>query len=86
MKTVNAFLVIGDAVTLVDTGENSPECWEAMTKGLNDNGLTINDIDEIVITHAHVDHMGMARRISDESGAKVMVSSLKRKPICFLEC
>ena len=76
MKTVNSFLVLGDSVTVVDCGENTDNTWNAMETGLKEHGLGIKDIDEIVITHAHVDHMGMARRLSDESNAKVHVSNL----------
>ncbi|MEE9371669.1 MAG: MBL fold metallo-hydrolase [Saprospiraceae bacterium] len=76
MKTVNSYIVKGDSVTVIDCGERSDECWAAMIKGLADLNLTVSDIDEILITHAHVDHMGMAKKLSDESGAKVKVSDL----------
>lgn len=76
MGTVNAYLVQGEYNTLIDCGEKSDAVWEALQVGLKDNGLRIEDIDRLVITHAHVDHMGMARKVAEESGAEVLVSDL----------
>jgi len=76
MKTVNSFLVQGEYITLIDTGENTEESWNALIDGISELGLKISDIEKILITHAHVDHIGMASRVSQESGAKVHVSEL----------
>jgi len=61
-------------MTLVDCGEYTKESWEALVFGLRQTGLTVKDIQQIVITHAHVDHVGMANRIVQESGAHVYFS------------
>ncbi len=76
MKTVNAYLQKGDEVVLIDSGENTDESYAALTAGLKENGLTVADIDRVVITHAHVDHMGMAQRIGAEANARIWVSEL----------
>ena len=75
MKTVNSFLIKEPEVTLVDCGEDEDATWLALESGLKENGLAISDIDKIIITHAHVDHMGMAQRISEASQAPVWVSN-----------
>lgn len=74
MKTVNSWLFKNPEPTLVDCGELTPESWESLQTALANNGLSVKDIRKIVITHAHVDHMGMANRIVQESGAMVHLS------------
>jgi len=76
MKTVNAFLIQGEYNTLIDCGEKTEASWAALEEGLKQYGITVSDIDKVVITHAHVDHIGMARRIAEKSGAKIHVSDL----------
>ncbi len=74
MKTVNSFLFKEPEPILIDCGENTPESWDALTKGLADNGLTIADIKKVYVTHTHTDHVGMAGRIAKEGGAEIWVS------------
>ena len=42
-----------------------------MRAGLNARGLAFKDIRHIIVTHAHVDHFGLAAQIVAESGARV---------------
>lgn len=76
MKTVNAYLLKGDEVVLIDSGENTEASYEALKSGLKEHSLSITDIDRVIITHAHVDHMGMAQRIGAEANARIWVSEL----------
>lgn len=74
MNTVNCFLIKGDEPTLIDCGEDSDESWNALTSGLKENNIAITDIKKLVITHAHVDHIGMARRVARAASCEVWVS------------
>ncbi len=74
MKSVNAYLFLTPELTLIDCGEKTEATWDALQAALAVYDLAIKDIKRIIITHAHVDHIGMARRISAESGAKVWVN------------
>ena len=78
MGTVNSYLFKLPVPTLIDCGERSDGSWDALLNGLSDEGLTITDIDRVIITHAHVDHMGMAAKVVEVSGAKVWVSDMVR--------
>ena len=78
MKTVNCFLFKTPVPTLIDCGEGTADVWEATKAGLKENGLDISDIKRVVITHAHVDHIGNAARIASASGAEIWVSDLVR--------
>lgn len=74
MKTVNSWLFKDPEPTLIDCGELTDQSYAALETGLKANGLTVKDIKRIIITHAHVDHIGMANRIVQESGAMVYLS------------
>jgi len=64
---------------LIDTGmgpnsgiydQNFPELsnqWGILDKSLFDNGVNPNDIDHVLFTHAHRDHIGWATIGSDDS-------------------
>jgi len=71
--TVNAWLLKGQFPTLVDTGMKTEDSWEALLEQLAANNFHIKDLERIIITHGHADHMGLAKRISEASGAKVWV-------------
>lgn len=74
--SVNAYLFTKPEPVLVDCGIKSDENWQALETGLAEHGLTIADIKQVVITHAHVDHAGSAKMIADVSGAQVWVSDV----------
>jgi glyoxylase-like metal-dependent hydrolase (beta-lactamase superfamily II) len=67
---VNVYLFRGDTIVLVDTGLNTDENYAQLTRGLSELGLTVSDIDRILITHGHRDHNGMLGRLLTESGAE----------------
>ena len=77
---INSYLILppdgaDGRVTLVDTGVKTPESFEVMRSGLKDHGLGFEDIERILITHAHMDHFGQAQRIRSLSGAKAFASA-----------
>ncbi len=76
MGTVNSYLVQGDRKSLIDCGEDTDESFDAMITGLRSEGLTLKDIDDIYITHAHVDHIGMTERVASQADCQVWVSDL----------
>ena len=72
VSSVNVFLFEGDELTLVDTGPKTRPAWETLQKSLSEHGHSVGDIRRVIITHAHVDHFGLAARIVAQSGAKVL--------------
>jgi glyoxylase-like metal-dependent hydrolase (beta-lactamase superfamily II) len=71
--SVNSYLITGDdEPTLIDVGPNLPGVYESLVDGLAAHGYRPRDIKRLVITHGHVDHFGVAKRLVDESGAKVL--------------
>jgi glyoxylase-like metal-dependent hydrolase (beta-lactamase superfamily II) len=68
---VNCYLIEDDPLTLVDTGPNSGKSLEALEHALREHGRRIEDLERIVITHQHLDHMGLAGTLANRSGAEV---------------
>ncbi|EKN69697.1 metallo-beta-lactamase family protein [Neobacillus bataviensis LMG 21833] len=56
---VNAFLIKGERLTLVDAGVKTDECWNSLVGQMAELQLTPNDIEQVVLTHHHPDHAGM---------------------------
>src|SRR3954454_361024 len=59
----------GGGLTVVDTG--FPRSWGSLHDALAQLGRKAGDIEAIVLTHAHFDHMGFARRAQEELGVPV---------------
>ena len=74
MNTVNAYLISGDEQVLIDCGEDTDDSWDTLIHSLSEKGLLISDLDRVVITHAHVDHIGMARRVAEATGLQIQVN------------
>jgi glyoxylase-like metal-dependent hydrolase (beta-lactamase superfamily II) len=68
---VNCYVSTSAPMTLIDTGPKWDEAREAMQAELAVLGLTMADVQRIVITHTHADHYGLAAEIVQASGAEV---------------
>lgn len=65
--TVNAFLAIGDKVSLIDTGNPGKESFQQLKQKLHIHGFDFKDLDSVVLTHLHVDHAGGCSLYSSRS-------------------
>ncbi|MCW4048595.1 MAG: MBL fold metallo-hydrolase [Candidatus Bathyarchaeota archaeon] len=61
--------------TLIDTGVPTEEAYQGLRKELNKHGLQPQDIENIIITHLHNDHIGLVETLQGY-GAKVMASTI----------
>jgi glyoxylase-like metal-dependent hydrolase (beta-lactamase superfamily II) len=69
MKGANAYLLLGDSLTLVDTGMPGSEgTILSYVEGL---GLAAGDLARIVITHHHLDHVGSLAALKARTSAQV---------------
>lgn len=51
-------------ITLIDAGMDSDDSWNALCKTLVEQGFTIHDVTQILITHNHADHIGLINRLA----------------------
>ncbi len=73
---VNCYLIEDDPLTLVDTGPNSGTALDTLSRALAEHGRQIEDLELIVITHQHVDHLGLLEILARRSQAEVAALDL----------
>jgi glyoxylase-like metal-dependent hydrolase (beta-lactamase superfamily II) len=73
------YLVPGeDGYTLVDSGWNTPEAFAALEQELAEVGVKFDQIKRLLVTHVHPDHYGLAGRVKEVSGARVIIHQRER--------
>lgn len=73
---VNCYLLEGDPLTLIDTGPDDADSYEALQRALGKLNFAIADLELLILTHQHYDHVGLASRLKEESGARVAAHEL----------
>jgi glyoxylase-like metal-dependent hydrolase (beta-lactamase superfamily II) len=68
---VNCYLIEDEPLTLVDTGPNSGKALDELTARLAERGHELSDLELIVVTHQHIDHLGLVEILVEHSGAEV---------------
>ncbi len=68
---VNTYLIEDDPLTLLDSGPNSGTALDALEQALAARGHRIEDLELIVISHQHMDHLGLVSILARRSGAEV---------------
>jgi glyoxylase-like metal-dependent hydrolase (beta-lactamase superfamily II) len=68
---VNCYLIDDEPLTLIDTGPNSGKSLDELEQALEMHGRRIEDLELIVITHQHMDHLGLLEIMARRSGAEV---------------
>jgi len=81
IDSVNVYVLADGAhATLVDCGVWRADLGDnglaALTRGLDQAGYHLPDISRIIITHAHIDHYGLAGRLMELSGAELWMHAM----------
>jgi len=71
----------GGGIALFDSGLGTDDAERALKAGLAAKGFRYEDVRRIFITHGHIDHYGLSRKIRDASGAEVFVHPRDRAKI-----
>jgi glyoxylase-like metal-dependent hydrolase (beta-lactamase superfamily II) len=69
---VNCYLIEDEPLTLVDVGPNSGQSLDELESALREHGHAIEDLERIVLTHQHTDHVGLVGILARRSGAEVV--------------
>jgi glyoxylase-like metal-dependent hydrolase (beta-lactamase superfamily II) len=82
---VNAFLIVGEELTLIDAGIRGSGVM--LRRHLGALGRQVSDITRIICTHGHPDHIGGVQEIARASGAQVLMhpADMERLRIRFRE-
>ncbi len=76
---VNCYLLEDDPLTLIDTGPNSGKALDELQGQLGERGYSIDDLELVILTHQHIDHLGLVEIIVEHSGAEVAALGLAAK-------
>jgi len=75
---VNCYLIEDEPLTLLDTGPNSGKSLDELEQALaaTGPGYRIEDLERIVVSHQHIDHLGLVDILARRSGAEVCALDL----------
>ena len=73
MGRSNVYLLVGDDLTLVDTGLPGEE--QTILESIKRVGRKPEEVNHILLTHAHMDHMGSLSALKKITGAKTVASA-----------
>jgi glyoxylase-like metal-dependent hydrolase (beta-lactamase superfamily II) len=73
---VNCYLLEDRPLTLIDTGPNSGKALDELQSQLGQRGHSIDDLELLIVTHQHIDHLGLAEIVVEHSGAEVAALGL----------
>jgi glyoxylase-like metal-dependent hydrolase (beta-lactamase superfamily II) len=76
---VNCYLIEDEPLTLVDTGPNSGKALDELESQLAERGRSIEEIELLIVTHQHIDHLGLSEIVVQRSGAKVAALGIARE-------
>jgi glyoxylase-like metal-dependent hydrolase (beta-lactamase superfamily II) len=68
---VNCYLIEDEPLTLIDTGPNSGKALDELNTQLGARGHSIDDLELVIVTHQHIDHLGLVEIVAQHSGAEV---------------
>jgi len=73
---VNCYLIEDEPLTLLDAGPNSATSLTALEAALAEHGRRVEDLGRIVVTHQHIDHIGLVDILAKRSSAEVCALDL----------
>jgi glyoxylase-like metal-dependent hydrolase (beta-lactamase superfamily II) len=71
---VSTYVLRGEPITLVDPGPLRDKTRAALEDGLRGLRLRVEDVELVLLTHQHHDHVGLAAEVARRSGARVAAS------------
>lgn len=66
-------LELRDGIAIIDAGWNDQKSYDTLEAGLKQGGYAVSDIKDVLVTHVHPDHFGLAKRLREETGARIVL-------------
>jgi glyoxylase-like metal-dependent hydrolase (beta-lactamase superfamily II) len=82
---INCYLIEDEPLTLIDTGPNSGKTLDELQVDLAARGYSIDDLELVIDTHSHLDHLGLVEIIVEHSGAEVAALGLAAERLANFE-
>lgn len=82
-RFVNVILIMGDKITLIDSGVKGSK--DKIFDYIRQNGRKFSEIDTIILSHSHPDHIGGAAEIKKMTGCKILAHKLETEWIENIE-
>ncbi len=82
-RFVNVIIIFGDKITLIDTGVKGSE--GRILDYIARNGRKINDIETVILSHSHPDHIGSAASLREATGCRILAHEAEREWIENIE-
>lgn len=60
---INCYVIEGAPLTLIDVGPKTDDAMKSLKTGLESLDYQLSDIEQILITHGHIDHAGMTAHL-----------------------
>jgi len=82
-RFVNVILIFGKKITLIDTGVKGSE--KKIVEYIGRQKRDASEIETIILSHAHPDHIGSAAAIKKLTGCKILAHKLEKEWIENIE-
>jgi glyoxylase-like metal-dependent hydrolase (beta-lactamase superfamily II) len=78
-KYVNAYLIDAGVLSLIDVGPKTSDAANALNQSLRKLGLSLKNVDRVIFTHRHVDHIGMGNTIKMITNAETYIHESEKE-------
>src|SRR5260370_24771695 len=80
LESVNVYLVrLEDGWLMIDCGMETDAAFETLRAAFELRGIDWSEIRQILLTHMHPDHMGMASRLLELTGAELAMHEVAER-------
>lgn len=69
-RFVNSLIIFGKSITVVDSGVEGSHVY--IYDYIKQNKREISEIETLIISHAHPDHIGSAKKIKEDTGCRII--------------
>jgi hydroxyacylglutathione hydrolase len=75
-RFVNSLIIFGDSITIIDSGVK--DSYKLIYDYIEQQKRKIDEIKTLILSHAHPDHIGSAKKIKTDTGCKVLGHALEK--------